>query len=95
MAKLKPLGALQLRFGLADGGSAAADLTVTASDGSTIGLSDTIIAVLHISTKASIASIADITSEASVVTAGSIQLSTTATTSDQLLVIWHDADVAA
>lgn len=90
---LAPIHNLQLRFGLADGGSAAADLTVTASDGSTIALADTIIAVFHLTTKASIASMADITSEASIVTAGSIQLSTTATDNDQLLVIWHHAAI--
>lgn len=89
MALLKPFESLQLRIGLADGGSAAADLTVTATDGDTIGLLDIIIAVFHISTKSSIATLADITSEASIETAGSIQLSSTSTSSDQLLVFWH------
>ena len=86
---LAPINQLQLRIGLADGDSAETDMAVTATDGSTIGLSDTIIAVFHISTKASIATLADITSEASIVTAGSIQLSTTDTSNDQLLVFWH------
>lgn len=90
---LAPFSNLQLRFGLADGGATETDLTVTATDGSTIGTSDTILAVFHISTKAAIATLADITSEASIVTAGSIQLSTTTTTDDQLLVIWHASSV--
>jgi hypothetical protein len=94
MPKLKPINSLQLRAGIASGGATATDLTVTATDGSTIATADTLIAVWHISTAAAIATKADVTSEASIVTAGSIQLSTTTTTDDQLEVWWHDADVA-
>ena len=90
---LGPINNYQPRQGLATGTTAVTNITVTASDGSTIATTDTIIAVLHISTAASIATIANITSEASITAAGIIQLSTTNTTSDQLWVFWHDSNI--
>jgi len=78
---------------LGTGTTAAANITITGCDGTTIATTNTIIAVFHISTAASIATIANITSEASITAAGIIQLSTTDTSSDQLMVFWHDSGI--
>ena len=94
MAKLKPIDALQLRVGLATGAAATTDMAVTATDGSTIALADILLFVLELTAAGAIESVDDRTSEASIVTAGSIQLSTTDSSSNQLLVFWHDSDVA-
>ncbi len=89
MAEIRPTNAFNLKIGLADGDSAETDMTVTCPDGTSITAKDKILFVGHISTKASIATFADITSEASVVTEGSIQLSTTDTSNDQLIVFFN------
>lgn len=91
---LKPFGQLQLRVGLATGGSTATDLAVTATDGDTIGVNDTIVAVLRFIDAGAIESLASIAlTEASVETAGSIQFTTTDTSSNQLMVFWHASSI--
>jgi hypothetical protein len=81
---------------MATGGAALANLALTTYDraGSTdtvsITSSDTILAAWHVSTAAAVATIADITSEVSVPATGYVECSTTDTTSDQLIVFWHD-----
>lgn len=95
----KPIGSLQLRCGIAPGGSAAGDLTLTTYDraGSTdtvnIETGDVIVAAFHISTAASIATRADILSEMSITGSGKVQCSTTDTSSDQVEVWWHDTTI--
>lgn len=68
-------------------GAAAGDHTLAA-----ITTADTLVFVGHISTKASIATLADLTSEFSVAAGKITNAAGTDTTDDQLLVIWHDAD---
>jgi len=77
--------AIGLQFSLLDGTTAVTNIAVTG-----IATDDTLIACLHISTAASIATMADILSEVEITSAGNIQLATTNTTSDQLLLIWND-----
>ena len=74
-----------LRISLLDGAAAATDIAVTG-----IATSDTIVFCGHLTTKAAIESLADITSEVSITSAGNIQLSSTATTNDQLWLYWMD-----
>ena len=72
------------KVAIIDGGSAG-DHTVTG-----IAVGDTLVMVLHITTKASIATMADLTSEFTVA-AGKITNATgTNTTSDQLLIFYED-----
>lgn len=78
-----------LTFNLLDG--AAADTNIAVTD---IATDDTVVFCIHISTKAAIATMADITSEVVILSAGNIQLTTTSTTSDQLLLIWFNKDKA-
>ena len=81
----------------ADQAAALADLQIEIVAGTTattniavagIQTHDDILYVAHISTTASVATIVDITSEASVTSDGNIQLSTTDTSSDSLMVFW-------
>lgn len=77
--------AIGLQFSLLAGTTATTNIAVTG-----IATSDSIIFCAHISTAAAIATMADITSEVSVTSAGNIQLSSTDTSSDALLLIWND-----
>ena len=90
---LGPIDNYQPRIGLAPGTTAAADITVTGCDGSTIQTTDTITAVWCLTTAALIESCADLTSEASITAAGIIQCATTDTSSNQLIVFWHDSGI--
>jgi Ni,Fe-hydrogenase maturation factor len=75
---------------LVDGGSAG-DHTVTG-----ITTADTILFVGLFETKASIATLADLTDEFTITGADTINNAAgTATTNDQLFVLWHDADADA
>lgn len=66
---------------LVAGAAAATDIAITG-----IKVTDTIKSVLHFTPSAAMA---DLTSEASITAAGVIQLSTTATTGDQLIVEYY------
>lgn len=85
MAMTQSKSAFNLRVELLDGAAATTDIAVTG-----IATSDTIIWCGHITTKAAIDSLVDITSEVSITSAGNIQLSSTATTNDQLWLFWMD-----
>ncbi|MCH8851086.1 MAG: hypothetical protein IID41_00375 [Planctomycetes bacterium] len=71
-------------------GGSAGDHTVTA-----IALGDRLVAVFHISTKASIATLDDITSEFSVLAGKINNDGGTDTASDQLMIFYEDASAAA
>jgi hypothetical protein len=80
-----------LRFALVDGGANDVDLACSDKDGNAIALADVVIFCGHISTKANVATMADLTSECHCThTAGSIQMETTDVTNDLLFVIWQD-----
>ena len=81
----KARSSMNLRIDLIDGTTATTNIAVTG-----IATDDEIIFCGHISTKAAIATLADITSEVSVTSAGNIQLSSTDTSSDQLMLMWID-----
>jgi len=66
-------------------GAAAGDHTVTG-----IAVGDTLVKVYHISTKAAIATMADLTSEFTVAAGKITNVAGTDTTNDQLLVLWED-----
>ena len=83
MSKAKDSIALQVS--LVDGGATATNLTLTGAT-----TEDTILFVGHLTTKAAIESMADLTSEASITGDDALQLSTTVTTADQLWVFWVD-----
>lgn len=83
---LVEVSAAQTAVALLDG-AAAGDHTLAA-----ITTADTIAFVGHISTKADVATIADLTSEFSVAAGKVTNAAGTDTTNDQLLVIWRDAD---
>ncbi len=74
-----------LQIDLLSGTTATTNIAVSG-----IATTDTIVACLHISTAATIGTIADILSEVSITSAGNIQLSSTNTTSDQLMLFWID-----
>ncbi len=79
---MTPYNSSDLQINLVDG--AAADTNMAISG---IKMTDRIIHVDHISTKAAIATMADLTSTVSITSDGNIQ-STTDTSSDQLKVYW-------
>lgn len=85
----KPVDFFHMYVALCTGAAATTDTDCAAKDGTTIKKEDTIIWCGHFSTAAAIATLEDRTDEVSVVNDGHVQLSTTDTTSDQLLVIWH------
>jgi Ni,Fe-hydrogenase maturation factor len=75
---------------LVDGGSAG-NLTLTG-----ITTADTLLFVGHFSTKATLATLGDLTAEFTITAADTINnTSGTDTTNDQLFVMWHDADADA
>ncbi len=84
----KALGAIALKCTLVAGAAANADIAVTG-----IAVEDTIIGVIHLEGTATYAAPADRLSEASITSAGNIQLTTTNTTGDFLLLLWHDASL--
>jgi len=89
-----PIQNLQLRVGLATGSTATTSLAVTALDGSTLATTDVILGVLHFTTAASIASVSYVAlTEVSIPAAGYIACATTDTSSDQLMVFWHDSGI--
>ncbi|MAH48911.1 hypothetical protein CMI37_23995 [Candidatus Pacearchaeota archaeon] len=73
-----------VQIAIVAGDAATTDIAVAGSQ-----TQDDIIFVAHISTTASVATIVDITSEASFTTDGQMQLSTTGTGSDSLMVFWQ------
>jgi hypothetical protein len=80
-----------LRFALVDGTTADTDIACADANSNAIAVADVVIFCLHITTKASVATLADLTSECHAThTAGSIQMETTDTSNDQLLLIWQD-----
>ena len=79
------LDGFNLQVALLEGDSASTNIACAG-----IATEDTVIAVLHFSTAASLATMALITSEVSITSAGNIQLSTTDTSNDHLLMLWID-----
>jgi len=86
----KAVDALKLTFTLTDGAADATDIDVSG-----IATEDTLIGVQEFEAEAGSYAPTDRTSEASITSAGHIQLSTTSTADDKLLVIWHDASLPA
>ena len=74
-----------LQFSLLDGTTATTNIAVSGAT-----TSDVVVFVGHISTKASVNSLADLTSEGSFTSAGQFQMASTDTSNDQLFVIWLD-----
>ncbi len=74
-----------LQFAVADGAAATTDITVTGAVAA-----DVVVFTAHFSTKASVATLADLTSEGSFTDANDYQNDSTDTTNDQLLIIWLD-----
>lgn len=79
------LSAFNLKIDLLDGANADTNIAVSG-----MVTDDIIIKCLHFTTKAAIATMADITSEVVQLSDGNIQLDTTATGSDQLMLFWID-----
>ena len=81
------LNNLVLKFAVVAGASAVANIAISG-----IATTDKIVAVVRVDLNATAANIDvdDLTSEASITSAGNIQLSTTNTTSDKLIVFWLD-----
>jgi len=77
-----------LKFARADGAGAAADISVVDEAGVGIKTSAILLAVLEF--EVNTAAIANHLDEASITAAGVIQLASTATTGDDLLVIYFD-----
>jgi hypothetical protein len=77
----------RLKFSVVAGSTAVANIAVTG-----ILTEDTIVAVLRLDRDATAANInlADVTSEASITSNGNIQLTTTNTTGDTLVVVWFN-----
>lgn len=75
----KPLG-----FAVVPGGAAASDLYPVPG----INPADTIVSVLHVSDD--LVTNTDVTSEASITDADTIQLTTTNTTGDYVVVVWQE-----
>jgi hypothetical protein len=83
--------ASNLRFALVDGTTVDTDIACADVNSNAIAVADAVIFCGHISTKATVATIADLTSECHAThTAGSIQMETTDTSNDLLFVIWQD-----
>ena len=74
-----------IQFALLDGTTATTDITVTGATAA-----DVVVFVGHITTKAAVASIADLTSEGSFTDDNDFQMATTDTSNDQLFLIWLD-----
>ncbi len=74
-----------LQFNVADGDTATTDITVTGAVAA-----DVVVFTGHFTTKAAVASLADLTSEGSFTDADDYQNDSTDTTNDQLLIIWLD-----
>lgn len=74
-----------LRFTLVAGAAAATNIAVAG-----IAVADTLVSVLRFDVDTTLRDITDVTSEAAIRSAGNIQLTTTVTTGDKLLVIWID-----
>lgn len=85
MAMTKNFSEFNLQVTMVAGAAGTTNIAVSG-----IATEDQIVSVWHVSTAASVATIADITSEVSITSAGNIQLSTTDTTNDQLIVFWVD-----
>lgn len=80
-----------LRFALVDGAAVDTDIVTADKAGNAIAVADSVIFCGHITTKAAVTTIADLTSECHAThLAGSIQMETTDTTNDQLFIIWQD-----
>ena len=90
MTMYKAVDAIKLKFTLTDGAAANTNITVAG-----IATEDTLIGVQEFEAETGTYAPTDRTSEASITSAGYIQLSTTTTASDKLLVIWHDASLPA
>ena len=80
-------GSWRLKVDIVAGTTAVTNIAVTS-----ITTKDVITSVTHWSTTAAIATCVDLTSEASITSDGNIQLATTDTSSDSLLVVWLDMD---
>lgn len=74
------------KFSVLAGAAATTNIAVTGA-----AVLDSIWACLHFTTAASIATLVDLSVEPSFTSAGNMQMSTTDTTSDALLLIWNDA----
>lgn len=83
MTRSKSAG--RLRVTHVDGAGATTNIAIAG-----IAVTDEILYVIHTSTKAAITTMVDISSEVSITSAGNIQLSSTATTNDLLIVFWSD-----
>jgi hypothetical protein len=80
-----------LRFALIDGTTVDTDIACADVNSNAIAVADSVLWCGHITTKATVASIADLTSECHAThTAGSVQMETTDTSNDLLWVIWND-----
>lgn len=75
--------AFNLQFSFVDGAMNDVDIAITG-----IQTDDTIVHISHFTTKVAIESLLDLTSEGVILTDGNIQLDSTDTSSDLLLVIW-------
>lgn len=88
MTMTQSKSAFNLQVSVLAGTTATTNIAVTG-----IATSDKIVWCGHLSTAAAIATLADITSEVSVTSAGNIQLSSTDTSSDALLLFWIDTSL--
>ena len=79
------LSSFNLKIDMLAGANADTNIAVAG-----IEVGDTIIACFHITTTAAIATMVDIVSEVVILTDGNIQLDSTATGSDSLLLFWVD-----
>ncbi len=81
----KAVAALCIKSAIVAGASADTNIAIAG-----IALEDTLIAVSHISTTASVATIVDALATTNITSAGNIQ-NTGDTSSDSLMVLYHDA----
>ncbi len=90
MATSVTLDHIKLRFSKAAGAAAAANITVTG-----IKTTDHLLGIIHIEDLAVTSGDVvkgELLAEASITAANTIQLSTTNTTGDTLIVVWNQAD---
>lgn len=85
MAMTKAVDAICIKVNVLAGASASTNIAVTG-----IATEDTIIGCFEFATAAAIATLTDRTATTSITSAGNIQC-TDDTSSDALLLIWHDA----
>ena len=88
MAMTQSKSMFNMQVSVLAGTTAATNIAVTG-----IVTTDEIIWCGHISTAAAIATLADITSEVSITSDGQVQLSSTDTSSDALLLFWIDTSL--